>query len=313
MNLEQACIKILKDIMGVKSNEAVLIIADKNKLEIGKALIKEAQKIAKGRLLRVPVGKINGEEPAGIVAEEMLKYDVILITTTKSLSHTVARRKAVDKGARLASMPGITESMFIRAANADYKVVAKNSEHLVSLLSKANQVIIKTDSGTDLSLSIKGRELLGESGILDKKGMWGNLPAGEVCCAPVEGTTNGTLVIDASILGTQLKSPVKVTIKDGYAVSFEGDEVALRLKNTLASVGKDAFAIAELGIGTNIAAIITGNTLEDEKVLGTAHIAFGNNMSYGGSIDVPVHIDGIFRRPSIFVDKRKIMEKGIIL
>jgi leucyl aminopeptidase (aminopeptidase T) len=313
MNLEQASIKILKDIMGVKSSESVLIIADKNKLDIGKALVKEAQKIASGRLLRVPVGKINGEEPSEIVAAEMLKYGVILIATTKSLSHTNARRNAVKKGARLASMPGITESMLIRAAKADYETIAKNSEHLMALLNKGNQVIIEADNGTNLSLSVKGRELLGESGILNEKGMWGNLPAGEVCCAPVEGTTQGTLVIDGSVLGKKLETPIKVFIKDGYAVNFEGNDVAQRLKNTLATVGKDAFAIAELGIGTNNAAIITGNTLEDEKVLGTAHIAFGNNKSYGGSIDVPVHIDGVFMKPTIFVDAKKIINKGQLL
>jgi len=68
-----------------------------------------------------------------------------------------------------------------------------------------------------------------------------------------------------------------------------------------------------LGVGTNPKAKITGNVLEDEKVFGTAHIALGNNTAFEGKVDVPVHVDGVFTKPTIFLDKKKIIEKGVFL
>ena len=99
---------------------------------------------------------------------------------------------------------------------------------------------------------------------------------------------------------------MKITVEDGYATKIQGDR-SRKLKKILEDIkDKDAYAIAELGIGTNDKAVITGNILEDEKVLGTAHIALGNNRSYGGKIDVPVHLDGVFHKPTIIVDNKKI-------
>ena len=53
--------------------------------------------------------------------------------------------------------------------------------------------------------------------------------------------------------------------------------------------------MAELGIGTNAGARITGSIITDEKVLGTAHVAFGDNAntSYGGDNHAAIHVDGV--------------------
>ncbi|MCH6574776.1 MAG: PAS domain-containing protein, partial [Bacteroidetes bacterium] len=64
---------------------------------------------------------------------------------------------------------------------------------------------------------------------------------------------------------------------------------------------------------TNDKAIISGNILEDEKVLGTCHIALGNNTGFGGKINIPLHLDGIIKNPTISVDNKKIMESGKLL
>ena len=117
VNLTQAAGTILKRCMGVKRGESVLIITDKNKLDLAHVLLKEAQKLTKAKLINIPVGRRNGEEPPKYTAKEMLKHNVILILTTYSLTHTKASRDAAKKGARIASMPGITEDMMKRAIN----------------------------------------------------------------------------------------------------------------------------------------------------------------------------------------------------
>jgi leucyl aminopeptidase (aminopeptidase T) len=315
MSLEKSAEKIIKECMGVKKGEKVLIIIDKNKEKIGKALLEQAKKITDAKLIEVPAGKINGEEPPSYAADKMKEFDVILIATTVSMSHTKARRDASEKGARIASMPGITEEMMERAINVDYDAMAERGHKIRDALRKGKKVHITTKLGTDISMSIEGREAKGGmGGMVHKKGDWDNLPAGEACTTPVEGTSNGVFVVDASFGGIgKLSKPIKIDVKDGFAVRIEGEE-AEKLKNILEGVNdKNAFNIAELGIGTNDKAKITGNVLEDEKVLGTAHIALGNSKSLGGKIDVPVHLDGVFTKPTIFIDGKKIMNDGKLI
>jgi len=148
---------------------------------------------------------------------------------------------------------------------------------------------------------------------LQKKGTFGNLPTGEIFVAPVEGAANGVFVVDSSFAGIgKLKSPINIFVENGYAVNITGDKSEL-LDELLDQVGKEARNIAELGIGTNEKAQITGNILEDEKVMGTCHIALGNNSGFGGKVDVQLHMDGIIKKPTIFVDNAKIIDDGKLL
>lgn len=315
MSLEEAAEIAVRDCMGVKQNEMVLVITDSNKITIGQALCEQAGKYAaKAELIKIPIGKRHGEEPPSWINREMLKYDVILIPTTRSLSHTKARQEVMQAGARIASMPGITEEIMIRGMNADYKAIQKRTNALKEIIGNSKVVKITTEAGTNISMSIEGRKCFGGAGIYHEKGAFGNLPAGEACLGPVEGTTNGVFIVDASIGGIgKVDKPIKVDVKGGYAVKIEGGKSAEKLRNMLKGLGKEAYNIAELGIGTNDAAKISGNVLEDEKVLGTAHIALGNNLYYGGHVDVPIHTDGVFFKPTIWLDDKVIMEKGKLL
>ena len=75
----------------------------------------------------------------------------------------------------------------------------------------------------------------------------------------------------------------------------------------------DGTNVAELGIGTNSKAILTGNILEDEKIYGTAHVAFGASAAIGGNIQVPVHLDVVSLRPEVTVDGTPIVLEGKLL
>jgi aminopeptidase len=89
--------------------------------------------------------------------------------------------------------------------------------------------------------------------------------------------------------------------------------MAKKLVNMLDSVGKNARNIAEFGIGTNDSVKLSGILLEDEKVMGTVHIALGNNVSMGGKINVPIHLDGVIKEPTVFLDSKVIMKDGKLL
>jgi len=110
-----------------------------------------------------------------------------------------------------------------------------------------------------------------------------------------------------------VQDPITIEVKDGYPVTITGGEEARRLKELLQPHGKDAYNIAEFGIGTNDKAILSGKIIEDEKVLGTIHIAFGDNKSMGGTIRVASHLDGLIKHPTVLFDGLMIMEEGRLL
>ena len=313
-SLNKAAEVVLKKCMKLKEIESCLIVTDENKLKIANVFLSEAEKITKNvKLVQIPVGKVNGEEPPLHVAEQMKKNDIVLMPVTKSLSWTKAREDACAEGARIASMPAITRDIMERTLDIAYEDMKKTTTELARNLNMTQEIEITTPSGTELKLSTKNRQWLGlAAGIYDEPGKWGNLPAGEVFIAPVESTTNGTAVIDASMSGVgKLERPITVAIKDGFAVDFKGWEEAKKLKTMLDKIGsRKAFNIAELGIGTNYKAKVTGCVLEDEKVKGTCHIAFGNNALFGGEVDVPIHVDGVMKKPTIKADGKIIMKDG---
>jgi leucyl aminopeptidase (aminopeptidase T) len=315
MSLVDATNIVLKKCMGLKDNETILIVTDSKLRKIADAFLQSALMItSNAELEEIQIPEVHGTEPPENIARDMLNYHVNILVTSKSLSHTNARKTASKKGVRIATLPGITEDTMNRCLDIDYDKLKERTEKLSEVLSKGKEVNIKTDLGTDLTLSIENRDAFGDdSGIYTEKGSFGNLPAGESYIAPVEGTANGVYVVDASFASVgKLEEPIKVTVKEGYAVSFEGKD-SDKITESVEKVGKEARNIAELGIGTNDKAEIVGNILEDEKVFGTCHIAIGNNTGFGGKIDVPLHLDGIITKPTILIDNKKIMDKGKLL
>ena len=312
MGLMQSAKIILRDCMNLKSNEKCLVVTDKKLKQIGNALYKNSLKITtKSKLILTAIPKAHGAEPPKNVAEEMLHYDVVLMPTTKSLSHTKARENASKKRARIASMPGITTDMMKRALDVYFYKIKEINNKLISILKNKNKIRIVTQKGTNIEFQLKGRKWIGDDGIYAKKGAFGNLPAGEIFIAPLENKTNGTIIADASVGGIgKVDKNVRIDIKNGFIININGGKVANAFKRLL----KDELYknVAELGIGTNYNAKITGNVLEDEKGAGTCHIAFCNNRHFGGRIDVPFHVDVVIKNPTIHADSILIMYNGNI-
>lgn len=314
--LDTASVIAIKDCMAVKKNERVLVITDEVKREIGYSLFKNAKQLGyKSLFVEMKSGKINGEEPPEEIAQLMQKFDVVLIPTAKSVTHTDARRTASKKGVRVATFPGITKEIMIRGMNADYKSISKRSIKLKKILEKGKHVRITAPAGTDIEFLITGRTAIASKGLYHKKGESGNLPTGETYNAPVEGTTNGMFVVDGSMAGLGLIGDVniKIEVKDGFATKITGGRPAKKLNDMLDAVGKGARNIAEFGIGTNDSAKLSGILLEDEKVMGTIHLALGNNITMGGTFNVPIHLDGIIKKPTVYLDGKLLMKSGKLL
>lgn len=310
--LMQASIIGLRDAMGLKPEETLLVVTDEIKREIGLALHEAGKELCKESIyLEIKSREINGQEPPACVAEMMKMVDVVVCPTAKSLTHTDARRNAVKEGVRVGTMPGISVEIMSRCLNADFDKIIELTNFVAKKLEGVKNVRVVTEAGTDLLMPIEGRMIIPSTGVLREKGQSGNMPSGEVYLAPIEGVTNGTLVIDGSMASIGIiKTPIKVNIVDGYAEEITGGEEAERLVAILDKSGRDARAVAEFGIGTNYKAILSGQILEDEKVFGTIHVAFGNNLTMGGTIAVNSHLDGLVKEPDVYFDDEMIMQKG---
>jgi leucyl aminopeptidase (aminopeptidase T) len=200
-------------------------------------------------------------------------------------------------------MPLFEVSMLEGSMDVDWKALAKRTNSVARRVNTAESITVTTPYGTNISFSVTGRKALPDTGILTKPGSFGNLPAGEVYLAPLEGTANGKLVLQWGPTRA-LESPITLTVKHGYVVGVEGDEpYAARLRAKLDERSENA-NIAELGIGTNDKARRPDNILESEKILGTIHIALGDNSSFGGTVQAPFHQDFVFFRPTVvLIDK----------
>jgi aminopeptidase len=305
----------IRDCMGAKAGERVLVVTDEPLRPIGLALQRAARDLGLDVLLvdMLP-RRSNGEEPPPEVADLMTRVDIVLCPTSKSLTHTDSRRAASLAGARVATLPGVTEAIMVRCMNANYDEIAARTQRLCERLEQATLVRVTAPGGTDITMPIAGRHALASSGLFRERGQWGNLPTGEAYLAPLEGQSSGVVVVDGSMAGVGLlDQPIRITVEDGYATEITGGADAQKLIALLEPHGRDARTVAEFGVGTNDKATLTGVILEDEKVMGTIHIAFGDNKSMGGTVRVASHLDGLVKNPTVWFDAAKVMEGGRLL
>lgn len=305
--------RLLTDNMGLRPTESLLVVYDETTLRIGESLFEAGTMLgARSLALRIPLLAKNGEEPFRIVAGAMEESDVVVAATEKSLTHTRARKNACARGTRVATMPGITEEMFFNGPiTADYNKVSDLTKKVAVLMSDAMKAELRSGDAV-LTMSLEGRRGIVSDGLYRNEGEGGNLPTGEAYLAPVEGSAEGEVIVDGSFAGLGvLKSPLRLRFHKGMLVHAEGADAA-RLE---AMLGDDPLArnLAELGVGTNEKARVTGVILEDEKIYGTVHIALGSNETFGGSVAAGIHVDGIITRPELLLDGDVIVKDGTVL
>jgi leucyl aminopeptidase (aminopeptidase T) len=298
----------IEQCMALGEDESCLVVTDDERRPIGEALYEAAREVsADASVLRYPPGDQHGEEPPAAVAAAMCEVDVFLAPTTKSLSHTRARSAATDAGARGATLPGITEEVFATGLDADYDAIERHTREVYEQVSDASELRVTTPAGTDITFEPGEREWRQDTGIVHDAGEFSNLPAGETFVSPE--TADGTYVVDGTMMPHGLLDGESLTfeVEDGYVTSISDDAVREQVEAGAEDVGRDAYNLAELGIGTNVAVDeLVGSVLLDEKAAGTVHVAIGDDAGIGGDTDAPLHLDGILREPTVLADGEEV-------
>ena len=307
--LERAVETVVSRCLGVRAGEQVVVITDTEKRPVGEALRAGAAAAgAESVLLVMDPREVDGQDPPEAVAAALAAADVFLAPTRRSLSHTRARRKATEAGARGATLPNITGDILARLMACDFETLQRRSRALADLLTAADSAHFTCPAGSDMSFDLGGRTGISDDGDLTAAASFGNLPCGEGFIAPAggEGVLHATTI--ASV-GAVAGEPARLTVGGGRLTGAAGPE-GERLMEMLAAAGEQGTNLAELGVGTNERARVTGNVLEDEKVLGSLHVAFGASAAIGGTVAVPVHLDVVVVDPTLAIGGTRVLDAG---
>jgi leucyl aminopeptidase (aminopeptidase T) len=309
---------IVHTCVAAQPGEKILVIVDEPLSYVREALLHEALKAQPGELWSFTIPNIVRpftEYPAPVLTVAAQMDVVILLLASldseKEVPAWVAGREAILKGrARFNAGAWIDQSILDNEMSADYQQIAALTLSLAERLRGSSVAHITTDLGTDLHLSLAGRKWKTDTGQLQGRGVYGNLPAGEIYIAPLEDSAEGVLVIDKSLPGILLQESVRLMFERGRVTHVEGGAGAECLRKAIAQHGEATRVIAELGIGTNSRARLQGNLITDEKVLGTIHIAIGRNDFLGGTNIATTHIDGVVGQPTVEIDGKLVIDKG---
>jgi leucyl aminopeptidase (aminopeptidase T) len=311
----------LIDLAQVQKGDKVLILCDYTTAELGQWLASQVYNIgALPILTTVPVLKGHGDSAPKPVDAMAMNVDVIIAPMKYSIAHSPLRTEALKAGIRLMTPTDVLKNLASGAFDADYYALREKTLKTAELLTKAKTARVTTAKGTDLTLSIEGREGVPLTGFC-QKGRLAAPPGIEGLCCPVEGTAKGKFVSDVSVQGLPpelkiyeklLEEPIEFVVGDGLVKEIKGGREAKELDAYLKSM-KDStvFNIAELGVGTNSALKAWDGTMLDEAMQGGLHIGLGDNVCFpGGKVESTGHFDPVMSSVTLELDGKTVIKDG---
>lgn len=300
----------------LKAGERVLVVTDTMRDQsVAQALVSQAVAAgAEGVLMVMPTKRLTPQEPPASVLAAMQAADVVFLYTTYSLSHSNARVAAQKAGARIISMPGVTEDGFLRTLSVDMAALARLTNALAERVLVAKTARVTTALGTDMRY-VLGNPVTAMDGVCEKPGELDFFPPGLFLSVPQEGSAEGKAVVDGSITQIgRLSSPVTLTFERGTVTKIEGGGEAARLERMLAALeDPNAYKFAAWGIGSNPGAALVGEdpSFEGERAFGWTHVSTGSNATFpGGTVRAKIHLDGIISSPTIYLDDELVVKDG---
>lgn len=310
---------LLDRCLAVRRGESVLLLIDTGTdVAVIEGLVEGIEERGASPVIaRMPVPPLPGSEPPPDVAATMLEAGAIVELTSLFIGSSAARRRATEAGVRYVAMPGVRLDTFRDDGplTVDFDAIRADAERIGAAWGAADRFRLTTPAGTDLRGSVEGRPGRVLHGLARDAGAYMAPPDIEAGTAPVEGTTDGVVVVDADLLFMgpgPLPEPVVIHVADGEMVGLEGPN-ADRLREMLARCADERMRnVAEVSMAFNPAGRVCGVAMETESALGTAHIALGNSIAYGGVVDAIAHLDCVMKDATLELDGRPVMVAGAL-
>ncbi len=310
---------LLDQCLGVRPGEQVVLVTDGGTDEgvVARLLESVAERDGIPLVARIPAPVLPGAEPPGAVAAMMLEAGAVIELTSLFIGSSRARRNASQRGVRYLAMPGVVMDTFRQGGPLDvnFERLRADAERVGQAWSSAGQFRLTSRGGTDLRGSVEGRPGRVLHGMAREPGSYMAPPDIESGTAPVEGTASGVVVIDGDLLFMgrgPLPEPVVLHVNRGQVVGIEGNERG-RLTQMLDRCGDELMSnLAEVSVAFNPAGTICPVPMETESARGTAHVALGNSIAYGGVVNAVAHLDCVMRDATLELDGRPVMIEGAV-
>jgi aminopeptidase len=210
-------------------------------------------------------------------------YDIILCVSTFSATAPLTA-KAKQFGFRGATMHGLNDVILNSGLAVDYEQVSADAERLRLALTRADDIEIDfaLEDGRILTawLGLNGQEAQKSHGLCrGNTPDIANLPAGEVYFVPVDARGQFPMKYEDGTLGVldvENRCIVRSTLLSGNQDTIDKHNARLADDPMTGTLG-------ELGFGTQVLPV-SGADIQDEKVLGTCHLATGRDDHLGGDI-----------------------------
>jgi aminopeptidase len=324
LQLRQVAVSIIQTSLGATHGDHILLVFDRSGQDIADAFIDAAQDLDQPvSAVYVPVSIQGAGQNVAVwkTLKDLVQKSSAIITAVSDGQETTGfrvalLRMAMDHKLRAVHMPGVGEDVFLASAlGVDFTSLHEDTKRVAAALTAANEATIQTHSsltGTThtLKLVLSGRKAHADGGIASP-GETINIPTGEAYIAPIEDSADGSIVIDGSFPDADMSGGREVLIVFEKGVlnidqcRFPDDGAGFYCRSLLASAIRrnPKVELGELGVGLNPAvSAVAGRTILDEKVFGTAHIAVGANVVFGGRNAEPYHIDLVFHPMEIILD-----------
>jgi 2,5-dihydroxypyridine 5,6-dioxygenase len=305
---------IVETLGGAQKDDKVLVICDYRTTATAEALVAAALAIgAETLMLTMAPRRWHNEELPSPMAAAMKESDLILAPTKFNIGHTKARHEAQAAGARVVILPEANDDILLNPGlDADFASLRVEAEAIAARLTKADVARVTSPDGTSITIGLQGRKGRALTGFA-KKHEISACHCVEASIAPVEGTSQGTIVVNGSIPGVGLvNSPITVKVRDGLAYAIEGESTIARTFRELLQSMNDpnVYNIGELGLGLNPKCILENSMLSDEGVRGTVHIALGTSAYIGGKVKAAAHYDMVFKGATVELDGEAVLVDG---
>ena len=310
---------VVRHCLDVQPSETVAVVTDPGRSpHIADAFMGALRSVEAEAVLLTMFIREGKKEPPEPVRAALERCHVVIIPTTVSMTYSDTLLEARRRGARVMTMPFITESIFARAGRADMEEVAERTQALARRLGRARHLHLTSPLGTELHVHLSGHppELI--DGLCRQRGDYDQVPAGVVNVLAMN--TEGVLVADASVSQVGTPSvPIRFEVRDSRIASIEGGAEARWLRRVLDDAGDPNVyhCAAEVGIGTNRWARHVPSSefsMEGMRSSGWVHVGFGDDHTLpGGAIKAPLHSDALLSDCRLEADGLVLAEGGRLI
>jgi len=310
---------LLDQCLGIRAGEQIVLLTDDGTDQgvVTGLLDSVAARDGIALAALMPAPRLPGAEPPRAVAAMMLAAGAVIELTSLFIGSSQARRDATARGVRYLAMPGVRMETFRQGGpiDVDFERLRTDAERVGRAWGSARAFRLTSRAGTDLRGSVDGRPGRVLHGMAREPGSYMAPPDVESGTAPVEGTASGTVVIDGDLLFMgqgPLREPVALHVEDGRVRGIEGAESHRLTRMLELCADEQMMNLAEVSVAFNPAGTICAVPMETESARGTAHVALGNSIAYGGRVNAVAHLDCVMRDATLELDGHEVIAEGTV-